>query len=120
MISKNSADAFSPKALRSSMGSAFRLNISTGVNFDAAVKLAVENSLLTIGADANATTSYTDVDWKRPRMLVVGSEAHGLNPEHKKTLDELVSIPMSDDVNSLNLAVSVGVILYEAKRQRGI
>jgi tRNA G18 (ribose-2'-O)-methylase SpoU len=53
-------------------------------------------------------------------MLVVGSEAHGLNPEHKKTLDELVSIPMSDGVNSLNLAVSVGVILYEAKRQRGI
>jgi RNA methyltransferase, TrmH family len=117
MISKNSADPFSPKALRASMGSAFRLNITTGCEFDEITKLAAKNNLLTIGADASATTNYTDVDWTKPRLLVIGSEAHGLSSEHKKTLDELVSIPMANDVESLNLAVSVGVILFEAKRQ---
>lgn len=120
LISKNSADAFSPKALRASMGSAFRLNISMNCEFEKVIKFAAKNNLLTTGADASVTTSYTDVDWKKTRMLVFGSEAHGLNPEHKKTLDELICIPMADGVESLNLAVSVGVILFEAKRQVGV
>lgn len=117
MISKNSADPFSPKALRASMGSAFRLNISTGSEFTDIPKLTTESHLRTIGADANATISYTDIDWKPARMLVIGSEAHGLSAEQKETLDELVCIPMANGVESLNLAVSVGVILFEAKRQ---
>lgn len=117
LISKNSADPFSPKALRSSMGSALRLNITTNCRFDEMTKLAGTNNLLKVGADANANTSYTDLDWTKPRILVIGSEAHGLSDEHKKNLDELVCIPMANDVESLNLAVSVGVILFEAKRQ---
>lgn len=117
LISKNSADPFSPKALRSSMGSALRLNITTNCRFDEVIKLARTNNLLMVGADANANTSYTDLDWTKPRILVIGSEAHGLSEEHKKNLDEIVCIPMANDVESLNLAVSVGVILFEAKRQ---
>lgn len=119
MISTNSAAAFSPKVLRASMGSAFRLHITTGCEFDAAIRIASENGLTTVGADASAVMGYTDVDWTKPRMLVIGSEAHGLSAEQKKTLDELICIPMTNDVESLNLAVSVGVILFEAKRQRG-
>ena len=119
MISNNSADPFSPKALRASMGSAFRLNITTGCEFDEAIQSAVKNNLHTVGADASSTRNYTDVDWTKPRMLVIGSEAHGLSPEQKETLDELVCIPMANGVESLNLAVSVGVLLFEAKRQNG-
>lgn len=117
LISKNSTDPFSPKALRASMGSAFRLNITTGCEFEEVIQLAAQDKLLTIGADTKAMTPYTDIDWTRPRMLVIGSEAHGLSDEQTKTLDELVHIPMANDVESLNLAVSVGVILFEAKRQ---
>lgn len=117
LISRNSADPFSSKALRASMGSAFRLNISTGCEFADVLKYAAENRFLTVGADASATTNYTDVDWKTPRILVIGSEAHGLSAEQKASLDELAYIPMKNAVESLNLAVSVGVILFEAKRQ---
>jgi RNA methyltransferase, TrmH family len=119
LISNNSADPFSPKALRASMGSAFRLNITISGELEKAMQFAEQNNFLTIGADASATTNYTDVDWTKPWMLVIGSEAHGLSAEHKKTLDEFVCIPMANDVESLNLAVSVGVILFEAKRQNG-
>ncbi|MFN0141154.1 MAG: TrmH family RNA methyltransferase [Pyrinomonadaceae bacterium] len=117
LISKDSADPFSPKALRASMGSAFRLNISTGCEFADVLKYAAENRFRTVGADASGTTNYTDVDWKIPRILVIGSEAHGLSAEQKASLDELACIPMTNGVESLNLAVSVGVILFEAKRQ---
>lgn len=117
LISKNSADPFSSKALRASMGSTFRLKIKLGYEFSDISTLARDSNLITTGADASATISYTDVDWTRPRMLIIGSEAHGLVAEHKKTPDELVCIPMANEVESLNLAVSVGVILFEAKRQ---
>jgi len=117
LISPGSADPFSPKALRASMGSAFRLNIATEISTEHAIALARENKLITIGADANASVSYADVDWSSPRMLMIGSEAHGLSEQHKKSLDALVSISMANEVESLNLAVSVGVILFEARRQ---
>lgn len=119
LLSANSADPFSPKALRASMGAAFRLKITTGCVFDDVAATAARHNLLTTGADAGAKSSYTDVDWKVPRLLVIGSEAHGLGPKQKEAVDEIVSIPMANDVESLNLAVSVGVILFEAKRQNG-
>lgn len=116
-VSKDSTDPFSPKALRSSMGSAFRLSLSTGCEFSDILTYAAENRFLTVGADVSATRDHTDVDWKTPRILVIGSEAHGLSDDQKKALDELVCIRMANDVESLNLAVSVGVIVFEAKRQ---
>lgn len=119
MISKNSVDPFSPKALRASMGSAFRLNITTGLEFLDVAGLASRYDLVTTGADTKGTLNYTDVDWKKPRLLIVGSESRGLTDEQKETLDELVCIPMANDVESLNLAVSAGVILFEARRQTG-
>lgn len=117
LISKNSADPFSPKSLRASMGSTFRLNVITGCEFDELIDIAAKNHLITIGADASAESVYTDVAWDKPRILVIGSEAHGLSEGQRKALDELVRIPMANNVDSLNLAVSVGVILFEAKRQ---
>lgn len=117
LISRNSADPYSPKALRASMGSAFRLNIATDVSIEQAISAARENGMATIGADVDAPTNYVDLDWTKARMLVVGSEAHGLSEKDKNSLDELVTIPMANGVESLNLAVSVGVILFEAKRQ---
>lgn len=119
LISNNSADPFSPKALRASMGSAFRLRITTGCDLEKVVQLASQNDLRTTGAAAEGKISYADIDWTTPRVLVLGSEAHGLSDEQKKALDELICVPMVNGVESLNLAVSAGVILFEAKRQNG-
>ena len=64
------------------------------------------------------TILYTDVDWTTPRLLVFGSEAHGLEEGELDLIDEKVLIPMENEVESLNLAISSGIILFEAKRQR--
>lgn len=118
IISKNSADVFSPKSLRASMGAALRLNIWTNADFDEVLAWSRANYLTTTAADVNAEKSYTEIDWTKPRLLVFGSEAHGLTAADFQRIDEGLIIPMENEVESLNLAVSCGIILFEARRQR--
>ena len=117
VVSTNSADVYSPKALRAAMGASFRLPICENAAFNEVLMWAKEANLTTTAADISATNSYTQIDWKKPRLLVFGSEAHGLTSEDLEKIDEKVGIPMAKAVESLNLAVSAGVILFEARRQ---
>ncbi|MGQ0543575.1 MAG: TrmH family RNA methyltransferase [Blastocatellia bacterium] len=117
MISPNSADPFSPKALRGSMGSAFRLPVWEGVSFDEALIWSAENGFEAVAVDTNAAISIYEFDWRSKTLLVFGSEAHGLNDGELEKIGKSVSIPMSDTVESLNLAVACGVTLFEARRQ---
>ena len=77
IITNNSADVFSPKSLRASMGAGFRLNLWTNTGFDEVLDWAREKHLTSTAADINAEKSYTEIDWKTPRLLIFGSEAHG-------------------------------------------
>jgi len=116
ILTENSADAFSPKALRGAMGASFRLPIWEHADFFEAIYWAKEHNLVSVCADINAEKSYLEIDWKKPRLLIFGSEAHGLSAEERAAVDESLVIPMENEVESLNLAVSCGVILFEAKR----
>ncbi len=117
ILSKKSADVFSTKSLRSAMGASFRLPIWTDTDFFEVLGWARENNLTSVCADINSTKSYTEIDWKIPRLVIFGSEAHGLSESERKEIDESLIIPMENNVESLNLAVSCGVILFEAKRK---
>ncbi len=117
ITSKNSANAFSPKALRASMGSVLRVSVWENVEFQEALEWAKENTLITICADINSDKNYTEIDWKKPGLLIFGSEAHGLNQTERRKIEENIFIPMEKTVESLNLAVACGIILFEAKRQ---
>ena len=117
IVSRGSADIFSPKALRAAMGSTFRLPIWTGIVLDEAVEWARTKGLSSVAAAVNARQIYTAIDWKVPRMVVLGSEAHGISENDLEKIDELVVIPMENEVESLNIAVAAGVIMFEAKRQ---
>ncbi len=117
IITKNSADVFSPKALRGAMGASFRLALWTNAEFFEVLTWAKEKSLISVCADIKAEKSYLEIDWKKPRLLIFGSEAHGLSANEKAEINESLLIPMGNEVESLNLAVACGVILFEAKRQ---
>lgn len=117
IISTRSADIFSPKALRAAMGASLRLPVYENAGFDEALNWAREKGMISTGADISAQMSYTEADWTKPRLLIFGSEAHGLSDEEKGRIGELVRVPMENEVESLNLAVSCGIILFEAKRQ---
>ena len=117
ILTENSANVFSPKALRGSMGAALRLPIWTNADFFEVVHWAKEQNFTSVCADVNAEKSYLEIDWKKPHLLIFGSEAHGLKSSERAEIEESLLIPMDNAVESLNLAVSCGVILFEAKRQ---
>lgn len=119
ILSPSSADPYSPKALRAAMGSAFRLPIVTEIGLDDAKNWASANKLRTTAADIGGDKNYVDIDWTQRRLLIMGSEAHGLRAEDLSQIDDVVTIPMSNDVESLNLAVSAGVVMFESRRQNG-
>jgi len=116
IITGNSADPFSPKALRGAMGASLRLPLWYGVSFSEAAQWAKSSGMTIACADVGGSFSYTEVNWKEPHALVIGSEAHGLNAEEIALCDESFRIPMAAPVESLNAAVAAGIILFEARR----
>ena len=118
IVSTKSADAFSPKSTRAALGANLRLPIWEDAGFEAVLDWANEKKALTTAADVNARKKYTEIDWNVPRLVIFGSEAHGLSENARARIEELIYIPMDNGVESLNLAVSCGIILFEARRQR--
>ncbi|MGI9035862.1 MAG: TrmH family RNA methyltransferase [Pyrinomonadaceae bacterium] len=118
ITTKNSADAFSPKALRAAMGASLRLCIWTNADFFEVLDWARAKNLKSICADVRSAKSYAEIDWRVGRLLIFGSEARGLSATERAATDESLIIPMENGVESLNLAVACGVILFEARRQR--
>ena len=118
ITTKGSTDPLSPKALRGSMGSAFRIPLWAGATFEEALRWCAERGIRTISTDARTTKAHTEIDWTRAHAVIVGPEAFGLSDAEACAADESVRIPMREPVESLNVAVALGVILYEAARQR--
>ena len=99
------------------MGAAFRLPVVESVFFDDVLKWAGDQDLMTTATAATADRSYTELDWRMRRLLIFGSEAHGLSNDQLEAVTERIRIPLENDVESLNLAVAAGILLFEAKRQ---
>jgi 23S rRNA (guanosine2251-2'-O)-methyltransferase len=72
----------------------------------------------TVGTAAGAGTSYADWDWTQPCALLLGGEGEGLRRLVRERCDVLVRIPLRGRIESLNVSVAAGVVLYEAVRQR--
>ncbi|MEI8032069.1 MAG: 23S rRNA (guanosine(2251)-2'-O)-methyltransferase RlmB [Chlorobiaceae bacterium] len=77
-----------------------------------------EQKIQVIAADMDAELNYTDADFKKATAILLGMEGSGIAPEAMKFCEHVVRIPMAGCVESLNVSVSAGVLLYEAMRQR--
>jgi TrmH family RNA methyltransferase len=112
-----SADPFGWKALRGSMGSAFRLPIVRRTSADETVARARAAGCQVVATVLDGTP-FHEVDLSRPTCLLLGSEGRGLPRAVSDAADSRLAIPMRAPVESLNVAVAAGVVLYEARRQR--
>jgi len=113
---RGTVDPFSPKVVRGGMGAHFRLPIQRDLNWEQAGRAVEERGVLL--ADARQGTPYYEVNWRRPIALIVGGEAHGAGRTAQGLATERVTIPMAEGVESLNVAVAAGIMLFEAARQR--
>ena len=111
-------EPFSPKALRASMGSAFRLPVVRRAVVEAVVAAARENGCTVLAALTHGEVRYTDADWRRPTVVLIGNEGAGLSPDALALADETVAIPIASAVESLNAAMAATVLVFEAARQR--
>jgi TrmH family RNA methyltransferase len=115
---KGSVDAFAPKTLRSSMGSAFRLPVVTGVEGEDLTARARAARLRVVATTPGGEFVYSNYDWSRPTIVIFGNEARGVGRELLERCDERVRIPLRAPVESLNMAAAAAVVLFEAARQR--
>jgi TrmH family RNA methyltransferase len=118
IATKSTSDPFSPKALRGAMGSAFRLPIWGGVDYGEMIDWCRRRRIVTVCADVEASTSYTQLNWTGPSALVLGPESTGFTDDELDQADQRVSIPMKGSAESLNVSVAAGILLFEAARQR--
>src|ERR1700752_4333328 len=105
-------------AWRTSAGAAARVPVARATNLNRALKNWADAGLQVIGLDADGDTALDDLDGTDPLVVVVGSEGKGLSRLVRQTCDEVVSIPMAGDTESLNASVAAGVVLAEIARQR--
>ena len=116
-LTAGSADPMSWKALRGSMGSAFRVPHVSGLPSGDVIARLAAHGVTTI-ATASRGDRYDAVDFTGPVALLFGNEGAGLPAEVAARADRTIAIPMAPPVESLNVAVAAGILLFEAGRQR--
>jgi 23S rRNA (guanosine2251-2'-O)-methyltransferase len=105
---------------KASAGALAHVRIATVVNIARAIEELKEAHVWTIGLAGEAAEDYTEVDWTLASAIVLGAEGTGLRRLVRDRCDRLVRLPMLGSVDSLNVSVAAGVVLYEAVRQRKI
>jgi 23S rRNA (guanosine2251-2'-O)-methyltransferase len=103
---------------RTSSGAVAHLRIATVVNVARALEELKAAGVWTVGLAADGGTPYDAIDWTMPSAVVLGAEGAGLRRLVRDTCDWVVAIPMRGRVDSLNVSVAAGVVLFEALRQR--
>ncbi len=118
VVCGTSADPFGWKALRGSMGSVFRLPVAVLPDLDEVILAAKTAGLCVLAASPGGGRTLYELDLARPLMVLMGGEGGGLTDSAMSAADDRIRIPMHPPIDSLNVAVAAGVILFEAHRQR--
>jgi TrmH family RNA methyltransferase len=117
-LTAGTADAFSWKALRGAMGSAFRLPHVGGLPAAEVLSRLRARGVARAAAVVRGGSLYFAADLGGPLALVVGNEGAGLPAEVEQAVDLRLTIPLQGDAESLNVAVAAGVLLFAAARRR--
>ena len=104
---------------KSSAGATEYIKVAKVGNINRLIEEMKSRDIWVVGPSGDAEMSYTDWDWTRPSALVLGGEGSGLHRLVAENCDVLVKIPMYGKIESLNVSVAAGVVLFEALRQRG-
>jgi 23S rRNA (guanosine2251-2'-O)-methyltransferase len=105
-------------AAKSSAGAVAWVKVADVVNIARAIDELKALNVWTVGLAADATQDYAQLDLTLPTAFVLGSEGSGLRRLVRERCDTLARIPMAGHVDSLNVSVAAGVVLFEARRQR--
>jgi 23S rRNA (guanosine2251-2'-O)-methyltransferase len=103
---------------KTAAGALEHVPVARASNLSRLIEQLKERNIWTIGTSADARMDYTAWDFTQPTALVLGGEGAGLHRLVRERCDQLVRIPLRGRIESLNVSVAVGIVLYEALRQR--
>ena len=103
---------------KTAAGALERVPVARVTNLVQLIEQLKQRNIWVIGAASDGALDYTEWDWTVPSALFLGSEGSGLHRLVRERCDALVRIPVRGQIESLNVSVAAGVILYEALRQR--
>ena len=103
---------------KAAAGALEHVSVARVTNLVQLIEQLKERNIWVIGAASDGASDYTDWDWTVPSALFVGGEGSGLHRLVRERCDALVRIPLQGRIESLNVSVAAGIILYEALRQR--
>jgi len=118
VLTRGSVDPYSPKVVRASAGSFFRLPYLISPSPGTILKDLRSRGYRIWATAASGHPSFWKVDLSQPTALLLGQEGGGLPEEWKTRADGTLTIPMASGIDSLNVAMAAGLIVYEAFRQR--
>ena len=119
IIGSHGSVAINGDAVKTSAGALYHLPVCKVDNLQHALQFLRDSGFTVLAATEHATANYTEVDMTMPTAIVMGSEEKGIYEGNLRICSHQVRIPMSGVIESLNVSVAAGVMLYEAVRQRG-
>ena len=118
VVNKDGSAPINAVVHKTSSGAINQLKIFQVTNLVRTIKALKDKKLWVLGLDGRASTSIYDVNLIDSTVIIMGAEGKGLRQLIKKTCDQLVTIPMIGNVESLNVSVATGIALFEGRRQR--
>ena len=117
LVSKGTADPYSPKVIRSTMGSIFRVNIIESDNLEASIDELKNNGFQVVTTSLQTDNNAFELDYMK-KAVIIGNEANGVEENIANKSDIKVKIPMLGKTESLNAAVSASIMVYEYVKQK--
>lgn len=117
IIANPKSDLYNPNSIRSSLGCIFTTVIATGTTTEI-ITFLKEHHINSYAAALQASVDYTTLDYTKATAIVVGTEATGLSQEWRAHAASNIIIPMHGHIDSMNVSVAAGILIFEAKRQR--
>lgn len=110
--------ALNGDAVKTSAGALLSIPVCREANLGNAIKFLSNSGLRIVAASEKSEKNYTKMSAAEPIAIVMGAEDFGVSPDHLRLCDEMLSIPMLGAIDSLNVSVAAGVLIYEVVRQR--
>lgn len=105
-------------AIKTSAGALHSLPVCRAQSLTETIKFLKASGLKVIAATEKTKVNYTEIDYSGPVAVIMGAEDIGIAPENLRICDEMVSIPILGNIQSLNVSVAAGILIYEAVKYR--
>ena len=118
VMSRDTVDPFSPKVIRSTMGSMYRVPFFITDDICDTINVIKKTGVKVFAAHLKGEKYYDELDFRGASAFLIGNEGNGLSDEVASLADTYLKIPMEGQLESLNAAMAAGILMYETSRQR--